>query len=1037
MAYIDVIKAIVAHAFVSSPYPVILSLETHCDLIQQKKMEEILREHLKDQLVTSDTFLTQPVSTSAADAEIHSSNSDEHKHEQEGGAVAGTTSIPSASSSSSKNSHLASNKTSNKKVIAGIEEIISPKARTSGVFQSRRVSLKVSAMTAFRQASASFLNTDRSTVNIPTEEGTSRIGSNRNSISRRSSLDSQCSSGHAAASGGGSRRPSLDSQMADTYGTTNNNHSASAPAQYVVDMDVASPETLKYKFILKGKRNGSLFYSETTMTAAKVSPSTTPVVIDNSVTPSHTSTAATDSNSEQHMQSKLTETSFEYKNVSIINQVLSARSLLPPTPETGTVDTADELSTARRNEQLTANTATNSIRGGGGIADLPVAVSTPTSLKVGKRMKPSPTSTTSSPRRYMNIPLLYQSRSQGQGQGSNSSLPSFLSSHQESSAKHSFTMVTMMSPYENLFIRSPSFLDFGMTNHKRKPTHKGGNKTHMTSMFYSSNSGSGSATPKSNKMNRKASPRNQSTDAVTNDHNTFSLIDYLSHLFYPLHQHKRDLHMPPHPSSVAGAVAGLGASTTVTTSASPQPIIPLMLPVIEETSDNMNHSRSSSMNNNDSEHHDHQPREDGRSYEPSLPTPTPISPTTFQLQFPHETISDHEQSSSKKTTPSLPCLPLSQSNNNNSSPRRLINTHSKDKDKDKKTAAAVVVPSYKPAELYRKASVKVVPVDFDTPTDDAMVWQQQQHHPHQHHSQRPTQNQYTLDKPIIDENNDMNKTKGTVYAKDDTLNSTDTSITQIITPRPLQPTNQQQPTPNTTTRSVLESSSHVMSSSSSSASPRRLIAAKKRISFGLSAAFPMTPKSTGSAPTPSSSTQRAHPDLSSIIAMNAIPVSRLSKAMKQYSVTVTTEKLQYSLDTARDRILGGGGGYDNTTGTGTATGDQESYDGENHHIKEVTTTRLLIPHDLCTSFDEADVLEFTGQNMLTAGVGAGGGGGVTSASGAGATAAVNSGSAGSGIATTYTSMSPRKSVALNLNVGQMRSKKLLAHWAMFHKTHFR
>ena len=39
----DVVKAIKEHAFVKSEYPVILSIEDHCSLIQQRKMASIFQ----------------------------------------------------------------------------------------------------------------------------------------------------------------------------------------------------------------------------------------------------------------------------------------------------------------------------------------------------------------------------------------------------------------------------------------------------------------------------------------------------------------------------------------------------------------------------------------------------------------------------------------------------------------------------------------------------------------------------------------------------------------------------------------------------------------------------------------------------------------------------------------------------------------------------------------------------------------------------------------------------------------------------------
>ncbi|TNN84008.1 1-phosphatidylinositol 4,5-bisphosphate phosphodiesterase eta-2 [Liparis tanakae] len=49
----DVIETINKYAFTKSPYPVILSIENHCTVPQQKKMAEYLREVLQDKLVLS------------------------------------------------------------------------------------------------------------------------------------------------------------------------------------------------------------------------------------------------------------------------------------------------------------------------------------------------------------------------------------------------------------------------------------------------------------------------------------------------------------------------------------------------------------------------------------------------------------------------------------------------------------------------------------------------------------------------------------------------------------------------------------------------------------------------------------------------------------------------------------------------------------------------------------------------------------------------------------------------------------------------
>jgi hypothetical protein len=48
----EVIKVVKRDAFVTSDYPVVLSLEVHCGLKQQDRMAEILKEILGDILVT-------------------------------------------------------------------------------------------------------------------------------------------------------------------------------------------------------------------------------------------------------------------------------------------------------------------------------------------------------------------------------------------------------------------------------------------------------------------------------------------------------------------------------------------------------------------------------------------------------------------------------------------------------------------------------------------------------------------------------------------------------------------------------------------------------------------------------------------------------------------------------------------------------------------------------------------------------------------------------------------------------------------------
>ncbi|KAF4101228.1 1-phosphatidylinositol 4,5-bisphosphate phosphodiesterase gamma-2 [Onychostoma macrolepis] len=48
----DVVKAINDHAFITSEYPVVLSIEQHCDIKQQKMMAQILRDVFQDKLLT-------------------------------------------------------------------------------------------------------------------------------------------------------------------------------------------------------------------------------------------------------------------------------------------------------------------------------------------------------------------------------------------------------------------------------------------------------------------------------------------------------------------------------------------------------------------------------------------------------------------------------------------------------------------------------------------------------------------------------------------------------------------------------------------------------------------------------------------------------------------------------------------------------------------------------------------------------------------------------------------------------------------------
>lgn len=47
----NVLQAIAQYAFLASPYPVVLSVEVHCELEQQDKLAAILHETLGDRLV--------------------------------------------------------------------------------------------------------------------------------------------------------------------------------------------------------------------------------------------------------------------------------------------------------------------------------------------------------------------------------------------------------------------------------------------------------------------------------------------------------------------------------------------------------------------------------------------------------------------------------------------------------------------------------------------------------------------------------------------------------------------------------------------------------------------------------------------------------------------------------------------------------------------------------------------------------------------------------------------------------------------------
>lgn len=48
----DICQAIMKYAFVTSPYPVIISAETHCSVEQQDRMAAIMKECFGDRLIT-------------------------------------------------------------------------------------------------------------------------------------------------------------------------------------------------------------------------------------------------------------------------------------------------------------------------------------------------------------------------------------------------------------------------------------------------------------------------------------------------------------------------------------------------------------------------------------------------------------------------------------------------------------------------------------------------------------------------------------------------------------------------------------------------------------------------------------------------------------------------------------------------------------------------------------------------------------------------------------------------------------------------
>ncbi|XP_071840975.1 uncharacterized protein [Apostichopus japonicus] len=86
----DVITVINKHAFVSSPYPVILSIENHCNLQQQKKLANYLIDILGEKLVIQDWDLKRLPSPEALKGKILIKTQKlplDHDNELEGGEV--------------------------------------------------------------------------------------------------------------------------------------------------------------------------------------------------------------------------------------------------------------------------------------------------------------------------------------------------------------------------------------------------------------------------------------------------------------------------------------------------------------------------------------------------------------------------------------------------------------------------------------------------------------------------------------------------------------------------------------------------------------------------------------------------------------------------------------------------------------------------------------------------------------------------------------------------------------------------------------
>lgn len=74
----DALTAIAKYAFIASPYPVILSLEVHCDQPQQDKLADILRSTLGPALLDAPLFGEEAVEEHAGCAKVEVLPSPEH-----------------------------------------------------------------------------------------------------------------------------------------------------------------------------------------------------------------------------------------------------------------------------------------------------------------------------------------------------------------------------------------------------------------------------------------------------------------------------------------------------------------------------------------------------------------------------------------------------------------------------------------------------------------------------------------------------------------------------------------------------------------------------------------------------------------------------------------------------------------------------------------------------------------------------------------------------------------------------------------------